>query len=229
MPSFRRKRKSSNRRRPKTTTTTMAKYRTGPKLSPTPFGESFFTKLKVAIYVQVAPATFYGSFIFSQNSLFDPTVAVGVVQPVGFDELAALYHSYQVYSSKITAKFVTSTAVPVLTGIVNSMDINNLVYSNVAEFEAAPGSQTKLVMGSAASAKIAFLTAKTPVRKTLGLTKAAYQDTIYSADVTASPTEQAYWAVNLIAIDGVTNITGYLMVEVEYMAKFTGRKQLTLS
>lgn len=43
--------------------------------------------------------------VYSANSMYDPRTATGGHQPMGYDEMAAIYGHYQVVGSKITAQF----------------------------------------------------------------------------------------------------------------------------
>lgn len=73
--------------------------------SPVPF--SFKTKMKFAYTVRLNPgATAPGFATISANGIYQPLPSGATHQPLGFDQLMALYDHYHVLGSRVTAEFV---------------------------------------------------------------------------------------------------------------------------
>lgn len=231
MPRLSRRTKKRQPRRKKRSYGAMTKVRQGvPRgAAPFPFGQSLFTKLKSTIYYDLSAATYYESVYVAINGLYDSFLTTSNVRPLGFDEIANLYLTYQCFGAQCTVRYVSSTATPTMVGITSVLDIASGTYSSAGELSAAPGGVTKLIMPSANQTRTATLRMKRSAAKALGLTKNQYQDTNYSSFVTANPSEMAYFAINFLSINGATAVDGFAIIDVEYLVKFSGRKQLALS
>lgn len=165
----------------------------------------------------------YKSF-WSATSLYDPDVSGSGHQPKQFDQLSLYYQHYTVLSAKITIRpydpysgsmlmFVipTSTSLPSnLTTITEILEANRCQYRMIGtSFE-----NTKPIVSTYSK------------KKTFGNT----QNEDLTAATSADPVEQKYWCVGAInGSAGNTPTTIPIIVEVEYIALFTERKNVAES
>lgn len=97
--------KRRNRRRKKKSVANMT------VMSRFPFPTTYRCKMRWNRYQDLdAPAGGISTTYVSANGAYDPaSLGAGATQPLGWDNLAALYDHYTVLGSKITVKFIKST------------------------------------------------------------------------------------------------------------------------
>lgn len=76
------------------------------------YGTQKVTHKYVEFNNQLNPGIAYapGYVVFSANGMYDPYVAVGGHQPMGYDQMAAMYHKYTVINSQIRVTFSNQTS-----------------------------------------------------------------------------------------------------------------------
>ncbi len=166
--------------------------------------------------------------VFVGNSLYDPEFAVGGNQPVGYDQLSALYYRYRVLGSRCRVRFVPSTAstTPFFACLYPTNLSTTLSSPTLASQQ--PYAKDLIVMGQ--NPTRVTLESKMATNVICGEPpeKVLYDD-VYSAAFNASPLSPWYWIATLQSTDGITNIAGNIVVEIWYDAEFYFRVLLAQS
>lgn len=168
---------------------------------------------------------------FRANSLFDPDYSVGGHQPYGFDQLATFYQHYVVIGSKIT---VTPSKDADLTyggafGVTLSSTSGLLTGYTATELMERPETKGYALMVQSASGMSSgpllrargFFSAK----KYFGIATVVGH-TQHQASVGANPTEDALFSVWYGSTQSSTPTACNFVVEIEYIAIFTEKKEL---
>lgn len=195
---------------------------------PTVASDQLFVKMRYTKLFSLNSATgIMAQQVFRGNSLFDPEEPIGGGQPMGRDQYAALYQSYQVMGSKIKIEFSPRESadgigtvfgtVPIdiatsVTGIAQAIE---LPYS---KHMSAPNGQSKaIVINNYISTKSKF----------------GYKDILQSDKLSSlqgsSPSEQFYWTVYGIAVDGLGTVVIDCVATITYYVRLFDRKDLSRS
>jgi len=168
------------------------------------------------------------SYVFSVNGMYDPDISGLGHQPMGFDQLMALYEHYTVTSCKITASFV------------NESSTEN-AYVGIALFpdssvEATPsklvenGLLKRVWLAPKGDSKCQQIITQTcTVAKLNGRTGSIVGDELYRGDVASNPSEQSYFHVFAYNLASVSSCTVRIDCIVEYDAVFTEPRKLAQS
>lgn len=160
-----------------------------------------------------------GTYVYRANSCFDPNLTGTGHQPMGFDQMSALYNHYTVIKSKIAVNVMDAAAVSTTSSIcgVHLSDDTSTPYSNHAGYiEAQKGSwQTRLLRS----------TTSAPLRTSFDAAqffdvKDVKDNESLGAAVNANPTEQADYIVWYQTLDSTTN-TAVLNVVIDYWVEFS--------
>lgn len=198
-----------------------------PRFVPDGFPLSTRTTLRYKEAVLLDPsAGQFKTYVFKTNDLYDPNYTGTGHQPMGYDQLAAVYSHYSVSRSRIKVTQLTSPANPTVFGVlVSDQNGSSGPWPAVCEQPAsavrflAPSQGTTMPMSVGHSWK---LTSATGVRDGM--------DSSYSAAVGASPTDCMYFVVFLQALDQSTDIAAqWYLVEIEYDVLFAVKKELVSS
>lgn len=169
------------------------------------------------------------SQIYRGNSLFDPDQSGSGHQPLGFDQIKALYSKYRVYGSAIEIRATPDNS---------DVDIQNIV---ICVF---PSTGTTLVTDITTAmeqpySKTVFrnLYSGNPVLKhymstatVLGVRKETVQiSEQYAALSTTSPVDQWYWHVVIGTQDGTVNLNTHATIKIRYYSEFYQRIRQTPS
>lgn len=191
--------------------------------NPSGLPDRIFVKLKLHLDVTwTNTGGAMASAIFSVNSAFDPTLAIGTNQGYLFDQWAALYDRYRVHALqyRVMPSFgalgITSTSVREL--IVVETDLGTAFGSARLAIE-QPRSQTNRFQVNAGHPQTIKGIARP--NNLLGVTKKRYNvDDIYQAAVTTNPGTQCYLHVNTYDPVGVADVSTtagvYLLQYVEF-------------
>lgn len=153
---------------------------------------------------------------FRTNGMYDPDQTGTGHQPMFFDQLAALYNHYVVIGSKITVKCVpsTSTTVPQFVG-VNINDDSSLPGGvDVNTINEQPDSVFRQI--AYAPDKPITITRKWSAKKRFGGSILA--NTELQGTPTTDPTEQSFFTLYNVAVDGASNVGCWMTVTIEYIA-----------
>ena len=216
MPYRRRRTRRRRRRRP---------YRKRPKkntrpsiLTVTGLGNIMPDKLRCKLKYTVRQhhnfASIVGNYIFNANSLHDPDRTGVGHQPMGFDQLKAMYNRYKVYACSYKATISSpNTPLWVAAGFKNG----SAPFASVEENDESAHSKSVLVSDGGQNQRT--LKDYIGMKKLYGRTHLSDAD---GAVVSTSPTEVAVIGFNYEASNGATNITGVSVVyEIVYYAEFS--------
>jgi len=186
------------------------------------------TKVKLKLQFDVAMSNTSGGYQstpISINDLFDPTGALGSIQPYLFDQWAALYHNYLVTGCKIRvdpamgATGITSTSVRRYS-ITWSRE-SSLTSMSVAQVQPYTAT-TDLVVNLHTRALKGYM----PINKLLGMTKQQYmsEPAIFGANVGNSPTRLVYCHVGSIDPYAGTTCVSNAKIMLTFYVWFYDRK-----
>lgn len=225
MPRRNYKKKKTNRRR-KRRTYQVSRYTNN--LSAFPIGQTFRFKTR---YVQLQNELDVGvggiavSQVYSLTSLYDPYTSGTGHQPIGYDEMMAMYDHYTVIGARARVRFnqenytannmiVAISVQPtstVSTGLTNTIENGLCKWTTLAPSEGG-GSQATLVMPF--SAKKYF-------------NRNVMNEKDHQGSVGSSPNENAYLHVTVKPSEsGVDPLKVFYHIEIDYIAILTEPKKL---
>lgn len=168
------------------------------------------------------------SLAIGMNDIYDPEVAAGGHQPMGFDQMAAMYNRYIVIGSKLTVTFYDNAAshsTPAVVGCCMSDDSVAPYIVNTSYIEAKRG-QWRTVTGGKRSAT--RVSCKYSPKKFWGLKDIKDNRQKIGAGTVGSPEDKAYGLVWIQATDGGTQSLSITLV-VDYIVQFSEPKDLAQS
>lgn len=189
-------------------------------------------KCKLNFYTQVVlttPATNIASvYTFAANGLYDPDITGIGHQPMGFDQLMAIYEHYTVTSSKITVHAIEGKAAVDPSSIAVSLNADSTIVTNIGRI-IENGLVKYAMIGPLASGPGKTLTLSCNVDKFMG--KKTLNEDDYRGDATVNPTEQVYFDVSVWNADygSATSQTILLDVLIEYWAVFSEPRPMVQS
>lgn len=164
---------------------------------------------------------------YRANGPFDPRVAFAGLQPMAWDTWTTLYNYYIVESSKITITVMDSSSQvePYIIGLY--LDDNNSVpYINVTGYIEAGKGTYRIATGKQATPlriKSSFNT-----KRFFNVTDPKDNKFTLGANVTADPTNQAYYMFYLQSLNISTN-TVLAIITIDYTISFSEPKSLSQS
>ena len=172
----------------------------------------------------------YNAITYRANGMFDPRVAAGGHQPLGFDQMSALYNHWTVIGARVRFKVVRD----------KSSDSRVIQLCSYLDDDATlPGSYEQLleqnrlrsvVMGAANSTgegeRYVTLTTKFSARKQFG-TGALSKDSLQGS-ATADPAEQSFFVLAITSPSAVAQGV-VVQVEIDYLAVWTEVKDIAQS
>lgn len=171
---------------------------------------------------------------FRANSLYDPEVAVGGHQPYGFDQLSAFYQHYTVIGSKITVTPIDSNDLTQggIFGVTLASTTGTLTGYETLDIMERPGTQSYVLplksVSGWTSKPVMRAHGKFSAKRFFGLTSIV-GNPAYRTSVGANPTEDAIFAVWYGSATGGDPTNASFAVEIEYIAIFSEKKELTPS
>lgn len=218
--------KRTYRRRPRTRRYTRRRRPTNYSgANARPFSDKYRYKMRYCEEVAIngGVATF-GFNTFSMNSLFDPNTTGTGHQPMGFDQLAAIYNRYIVTGAKITATFAFSPAdaQPSWVGLTvhenstfsgTSTPVEELIEQGKTVYRcisAGDGGQPIVTLSRSISHRKEF-----SVRDLMGNIEE------YGALVTGSPANGLFATAWIAGAGGLSSPGCDVMVKIEYTGYFT--------
>lgn len=169
------------------------------------------------------------AYVYSANGLFDPDVTGLGHQPMGFDQLMALYEHYTVTNAKITVSFVNENATENgYVGIAIFPDATvETVPSKLVENGLLKRSWLAPNNGTAKSQCIVTLPVK--ISRINGRPESIVADDLFRGDSASNPTEQTYLHVFSYNIASNSSLTVRFDAVIEYDATFTEPRKLAQS
>lgn len=168
------------------------------------------------------------TYQYRANGMFDPNITSTGVQPLYFDQLAAIYDHYVVIGSKIKYTIIPKgTVVQEPYQIVTWVNDDTTTHgTNMASIAAQKGSKLRLCQGGVNPDRI-IVTNNWSAKKFFGgsiLANNALQGTS-----SADPTEQSVYQINLRSLDGVSTVSVWIYVEIMYVAVWAELKDIAVS
>jgi len=159
-----------------------------------------------------------GDYIFRLNSIYDPDLSGGGHQPMGFDQLAALYNRYQVKSVKvkIVGHKETDNVVGVMAFQANNDATSKAAYP-ISQIKEQPNTTVRYSNFYNTNDKPCTITKTYDLAKVTGVSKTKYMtDDRYQSAFNNNPAEDiiGHLVVNdMLATTGTTWVTN---VRIEY-------------
>lgn len=167
--------------------------------------------------------------VFRGNGMFDPEVAVGGNQPLGFDEWSNLYRRYRVLASKLTIRVSSGDSVDATMMFVVPLNSSGSIGNRQELLENEKAK--KQILGIQTSQNRGVLSYYMPSNKIRGVSESAVKNEIdYSALTTADPQLQWYWHAGIVDVSSSGDtISSDVYIEIEYYVEFFDRATLTRS
>lgn len=165
---------------------------------------------------------------FRLNSLFDLNLTGTGHQPKGFDQLAALYGRYRVYSAKYRLTFAqTSNSIPLYCGAAPTNTLTG--FTDITDHAETPFCKYIVAVNSN-PLPIGNFTGRVDLAELNGKTRIAYaSDDTTQALVSASPSEQLNLHIMVQSLDNSTNVAMQVIVQIWYDVEFSDPAQLAQS
>lgn len=187
-----------------------------------PFPLIRFAKLRIFDEILINPTGSIGYTSYGANCLYDTFLGTGGHQPMGFDQLMALYNHYEVYGAKVTVRFLPN---------------GEQYYCGVAidDDTTFTGTPTTGMEQRGSSMKYMAVTAIKPViitkhysqKKMFGMTARGTDN--QKGTASANPSERGVFQIWTSGVAGADPGALTVLVEVEYFAKFSELKTLPAS
>lgn len=172
-------------------------------------------------YVYGTPTTDYTYFTFRANGMYDPEVAVGGHQPMGFDQMCELYLNWTVIGSKIVVR--TASTQQIMVGVRAAPEAASYPAGINDAFE-VQGVSDKI---TGVDGRLITVSKKISPPKFLGYSKKRLDDALKGTS-SSDPSEQVYYHVYIGSPFGVdlsaTDI--YLRIDIQYIAVWTGPRDI---
>ncbi len=185
-------------------------------------------KLRYATHVVFNPAAGAAQNIFIKaNGLFDPEVAVGGHQPLGFDEYMSFYDHFKVESSSITAWFQPTTA-NVVSQYIAAISLDDDVVANTSSVNMIEQGLASWKLGNVGAGNEIVKLTKTFNNKKYFKNQHSAFTVVGSA--LSDPSELANYNISVGPMDGVSDVEETkCFIVVDYIVTFSERKTLAQS
>lgn len=215
---YKRRRKFKRRRKRKSSLNTVIVR--GPNIVP----DRILTKLSYSS-AQNFTGTGYHNFVFRGNSLFDPDFTSSGLQPTGFDQLAAFYDRYKVYSCSCSLTMVNNSsevAQFVLVPIVETSTPS----SSISIDQALPYAKQRVLSGNLGTPIVNIYSSM----MTKTIRGENIQDDDYSALVSSNPSKQWHYHLSAQAVPSSANAINITwVINMTFKCMFFKRKSLNTS
>ncbi len=186
--------------------------------------DHYFTHLKyVERKLVLCSASVSGVYVYGGNDCFHPDKTGTGHQPMGFDQLTALYTRFRVHSSKIRLWYVNGT-----TGFQYGCIPSNSTTMPVTfqDMEESPYSKWKVAYTNVGYDVVVENDIST--KEIVGI-KSVDEDDQFAGSSTAVPGRQWYWVIHSQVYDNATSATLLVNAEIEYDVEFFDRVQTSSS
>nr|UBJ26122.1 capsid protein [Red panda feces-associated circular DNA virus 9] len=166
-----------------------------------------------------------GTYVYTANGLFDPSITGGSLQPAGFSQLMSAYEHYTVWRARISVLFTNNSASTAIVGI--SIEPDPTAATDTSNMLELPNTQVVNLEPSGQYGSSKTISLMCSLSKYFGesVTKTT---SIYRGDVANNPTEQAYFHVKTYGFKQDTSNV-YMQVRIDYEALFTEPRELSPS
>ncbi len=182
-------------------------------------------KYKEAVLLDPSAGQFK-TYLFKTNDLYDPNYTGTGHQPMGYDQLAAIYSHYVVTNSRIKVTQITAPANPSVWGVLVS-DNNGSSGPWPAVCE-QPGQCVSFMAPTQGTVNAMSVSQKWSLKANAGVSDP--MDSAYAGVVGSSPTDAQYYILFLQAMDQSTDLAAqWYLVEIEYDAMFAVKNEMSSS
>lgn len=193
------------------------------------FPDSYFCKLKYEQTLNMKPfvAAPISRQLISGNGIHDVDISGLGHQPMGYDQITALYNSWKVYASSIKVQVMTvGSGAAYFSKFSLYPTLNSSIDLDLDEAGETPYGRSTFVSDRDGGNKN-FLSNFMTTKKIYGQ-KSIDPDPSFTGAVGSNPSALWYWILDMTTIDGSTNIGDiYVNIKVKYYVKFWDRIQLT--
>lgn len=186
------------------------------------FPDRYFCKLRYNHLATLSGTTTGYTQIYG-NSCYDPLVAVGGGQPMGFDQLSQLYLKYRVHRCDIKIRAVNQLAVPVY---ITCYPLTTTSAPAGLESDLEQRYSKSKVCTALNAGGYTTLTNSMKTKKLFGVN---FLDDIYEAFTSTNPSAYWCWNVGAYSTDGATNMQINLSIEVTYYVEWKNPVRLAVS
>lgn len=190
------------------------------------FNDRYFCKLRYD-YITTAAGLTSQYYQIAHNGMFDPYLGAGGGQPMGFDQLAALYLKYRVYCSDIRLDMQNLGTIPAW-AIVYPLTSTSVPASLESDIEQRHSRHTSVqaLSGGGRGTLRARISTKTLWGRP---SKGIVTDDLFAAFTTANPVNTSVWNISFYSVDGATNLNLPFNFTVTYWCEFYDPVRLALS
>lgn len=210
------------------------KLRIGRRLAPSwyPFGKSRTCKLRYCENIAINPALgTTGTYTFAASGLYDPNISGTGHQPYGFDQLMALYNKYHVTGSKIRVTLIGGGSTPNCIFGVKLCDLTTMNTSDPQYALEQPGFSKKIFGNGAQTSNLSVSKCYSARKFFRRKSKSdIIDDDTLGGTSSANPNENAFFIIVLAPVVSSEDIGNFtIQVQIDYVATFTGPKELSAS
>jgi hypothetical protein len=168
-----------------------------------------------------------GTYVYTANGLFDPSISGGTLQPAGFNQLMLSYDHYIVYKSRASITFTNNTTTPVCVTLrLHSDSTGTTDPSNLLE---ASQEQITVLDPSTTYGSTRTLVMDCDVSVMNGLRRGTiFSDPLFRGDVLSNPQEQTYFHACCFGVKG-GSADVFMNVVIDYWARFVEPRELSPS
>lgn len=193
-----------------------------------PFPDRWIADFRWSFKLSVTDPDTFSDRVFSGNSCFDPGISFSSTQPTNFDQFAVLYQKYRVIKSRIEVEFLGSNTTPgnptremqiaIVPGNVST------AFSNMQDAIAAPYVKHQVVANTTPKKTTNMMHSS----KINGLSNVEF-DPGQAALVTASPSDEWFWHVNIVESLAGTSVDADFQITIIYTTEWFDRLNQPLS
>lgn len=196
-----------------------------------PFGKSRTCRLRYSESISINPGLgVAGQYAFSANGLYDPNITGTGHQPYGFDQLMALYNHYTVTGARCKVTIAGGSSNVSYTIAIKLSDGALLSTTNPDYLLEQPGFNKRLIGNNSASVSPS-VASNFSCRKFFRQKSKAFimANDLLRGSSTANPSEQAFFIIVYQPLIGDDLGSTVMQVTIDYVATFTGPKELVAS
>jgi hypothetical protein len=191
------------------------------------FPDILSTKLRYVKY-DVSSGSYQALIQFRGNGMYDPEYAVGGGQPMGYDQITALYNKYKVKSCGIKITLVNAGTSPCYVSVypVAMTTSGTAPPSGGLEVDSEMRYSKRAVLTSASAKGTVVLRNYMTTKKICG---EHYLDDVFEAQSNNLPTTQWFWNIAILTTSGASDMNVAFNVELDYDADFSDPVRLAAS
>jgi hypothetical protein len=166
------------------------------------------------------------------NGPFDPEVEIGGGQPMWYDQISAMYDKVLCYSSKLKVTFLQRTASSesafLSVGMYPIRESSETI--SIEEAMEREYGKTRMLGPNTGKSSEVSMTSTSDTSKNFGIKRNfAENDMDFQSQTNGTPFFQWYWHIYAGTVDGLSNVSIYAKVEIEYECKFMTRRAQSVS